>query len=66
MTRSAYGSKGKPKKYVVRLTEEDVEILRQATTISDEFFTHDKFVYVIGRFYPLRGVFSNDFSRRIF
>ncbi len=47
MVRSVYGNKGKPKKYVARLTEEDVEILRQATTISDEFFTHDKFVYVI-------------------
>ncbi len=47
MTRSVGDKKGKVKKHIVHLTAEDVEILRQATTISDEFFTHDTFVYVI-------------------
>ncbi len=47
MIRSTNVKTGKLKKYAVRLTPEEIEILRQATTISDEFFTHDKFVYVI-------------------
>ncbi len=47
MVRSTNVKTGKLKKYAVRLTPEEIEVLRQATAISDEFFTHDKFVYVI-------------------
>ncbi len=47
MTRLSDGKKGKLRKYVARLTAEEAEILRQATTGSEENFTHDKFIYVI-------------------
>ncbi len=47
MARSANNRTGRTKKYVARLTEKDVEILRQAIVDAGENFTHDKFVYVI-------------------
>jgi len=47
MVSSANEKKRKPKEFVVCMTPEDLEILRRATAVSDEFFTHDTFVYVI-------------------